>query len=168
MIKKILLVVLALGVLFLGNLYADRVYEIETSYGTEKVVVPEGYSDLDVLLEVSKAYYEQNKDLEEVQETLESLKKTSEDYVTEISNLKVKYEDLIGDYEVLVKRLEIKNSLDAVKGIIGVNYSPYKGQLGLGVSVGALLFNRITATLSASYFSYDSSLGVSLGIGVLF
>lgn len=165
--KKVIFIVL-IAILGCFSLLASTTYEIDTKYGKEKVVIPDGYTEKDVLLEVAKAYYEQNHDMKDIQSQLDSLTETAESYIEENASLRAKYQDLIQDYDVLIKRLEQKAKLGWLKGFVGANYSKQKGYDGVGLSVGALLFNKVLLNSSVSYLTKDSSLLFSLGIGVLF
>lgn len=163
--RKIVLIVLM--ALLYTPVFSDITYEINTKYGKEQVVIPDGYTEKDVLLKLAEAYYEQDHDIKELEEEITNLIKASEDYISENKSLRLKYEDLIKDYDVLVNRLNLRNNLNWFKGYIGVQYSPYKGQPGLGATIGSLLFNKVFISATANYYVADSTLGFSIGAGIL-
>ena len=147
---------------------AETVYTIDTEYGQEQVVVPDGYTDTDVLLIVAKAYYEQTHEIEELKSQIENLTESSDNYISENKALRLKYDDLIKDYDVLVKRLEQRNMLSWIKGYAGLMYSPYKDNPGIGLDAGVLLFSTVLVKASANYFMSDGSLCIGIGAGFLF
>lgn len=165
--KLILITLLMLGVLC--SLMAETVYTIDTDYGQEQVIIPDGYTDTEVLLKIAKAYYELNRDYKDLRTETEELTLASETYIKDNQILRAKYQDLILDYEVLVKKLEQKNLLNWLKGYAGIRYTPsFKDKPGFGLSLGALVFNKILISASADYFMFDNTASLSIGAGLFF
>ena len=108
---KRIIILLFIILLSASSIMADTVYEIDTEYGKEKVVIPDGYTEKDVLLKVAKAYYELNHDAEILKNQLQETTESCESYLSENKSLREKYNDLITDYDVLIKKLDLRNSL---------------------------------------------------------
>jgi len=67
--------------IFSFNTLAAESYLISTSKETDvKVSIPEGYTELEAFLEMSKLYLEERYDHQELLDSIEGLKETVEDY----------------------------------------------------------------------------------------
>ncbi len=166
--KKIVLMMLMIISMVSMPLMSDTVYDIDTSYGREQVVIPDGYTEKDVLLVVSRAYYEQTRDLESLREINRELVSESESYISENRELRKKYDLLLENYGTLVEKMSARRRQDVIKAYVGGQYSHYRGRPGGGLSAGAVLFDRLVFTSSVDYLSYGNGLCVSAGVGFMF
>ena len=149
--KKIL--IFAILLLFSAALFADTVYEIETSKGIQKVVVPEGYTELEVLLEVSKAYYELSYDFDELTEKAETLTKDVETYIQENQKLRTEYQQLDSDYQAIVEKLTKTSKPTIFKGLVGAGVGYYQTNIYPVLNLGAELFERFSLVTSLGFLN---------------
>lgn len=140
---------------------ADTVYEIDTKYGKEQVVIPEGYTEKDVLLIVAKNYYELNYEHTELEESVEKLNSTIETYIEQNRELRNKYTDILVKYDNLVKEIESYGRLSNFKGYLGGSFTyDFKETYGFGITAGMFLFNKTLISIS---INSPFTVGVSVG-----
>ena len=96
--------------------FADTIYEIDTKYGKEQVVIPDGYTAEEVLLIVAKNYYELNHEHTELEESVEKLNATIDNYIEQNRELRERYNALIVKYDNLIKEIESYGRLSNFKG----------------------------------------------------
>lgn len=119
-------------------------YEVETKYGVRDVVIPEGHSELQVLLTLAQYYYELDHEyndlthrVKELLSEIDEYKSVVSKYSDEMSELDTKYKKLIKDYDTLLKAEN-----PAIRFLAGVN-----AELdSIGVGVGIQLLDKIQVT----------------------
>ena len=144
-----------------GCLWADTIYEIDTKYGKEQVVIPDGYTAEEVLLIVAKNYYELNHEHEELIIKAEELDKSVNSYIEANRELRDKYLKILADYDNLVKEVESYGKWSNFKGFVSgsVTYD-FKETYGFGISAGMFLFNKTLLTVGVNF---PFSIGVGVG-----
>jgi len=154
-------------------LYASTTYEIETKYGTRKLVIPDGYTEQEALLIIAKSYYEQNEEYKELQNKVEGLTDSVEEYVVENQTLREEYDDLLNTYDILIKKYKALSSTKWLKGYLGgeIDFASNMNVDGFQFKVGGLLFEKALITGGVSYstgINFKESFGLSLGVGFVF
>lgn len=141
--------------------FADTTYEIDTKYGKEQVVIPDGYTAEEVLLIVAKNYYELNYEHTELEKSVEGLNATINDYIEQNRSLREKYNSILVKYDNLVKEIESYGRWSNFKGFVSgsVTYN-FKDTYGFGISAGMFLFNKTLLTIGVNF---PFSLGVGVG-----
>lgn len=162
--KKILTVIILL--LFSTVLFATTTYKIETSKGTQEVIIPDGYTEKDVLLEVAKAYYELSYDFDEITEKVETLTKDVETYIQENQKLRSEYDQLDSDYKTLVEKLTKTSKPTIFKGLVGAGVGYYQTSIYPVLNLGAELFERFSLVSSLGFL--NNYILVHVGINVTF
>lgn len=168
--KKVLLVCLILFITF--GLFATS-YTVETKYGEKEVVVPEGYSELDVLLIIAKNYYELYEESQELQDKVTELNGSINSYVSENQTLRTNYTNLTELYSDLIAKYEVLSKVDVLKGYVGggLKYSYNTTMAGFNVELGAFLFEKV---LLKANFGFDfnayivDTFELGIGFGFLF
>lgn len=141
--------------------FADTVYEIDTKYGKEQVIIPDGYTEKDVLLIIAKNYYELNYEHTELEESVEKLNTTIETYIEQNKDLRDKYSNLIIKYDDLVKEIESYGKWSNFQGFVGGSFTyDFKDTYGFGVTAGMFLFNKTLISISVNS---PFTVGVSVG-----
>lgn len=158
--KKLLILLLV----FLSCLpvFADTVYEIETSHGIQQVVIPDGYTAVDVLLKISQAYYELNWDYEELSEKAAQLSEDIKSYIEENNQLQADYKALTADYELLVAELKRLSKLTPVSGIIGLGFGYYEAKVYPSLSLGVELYERFSLITSIHLINLKPAIGIGV------
>lgn len=169
---KRLLIVFCITLVMLFSIFPTT-YTIDTKYGEREVVVPDGYTDKDVLLAIAKKYYEQTEDFDALQTKAEELTQQVDQYVSENQNLRNEYNDLFSLYERLVSKYQTLNSLDWLKGYAGgeISYSIDNSISGFQLDIGALLFKNFLMKTGLGFSfgqSVSESLTLSIGFGYFF
>ena len=138
--------------------------DIDTKYGKEQVVIPDGYTAEEVLLIVAKNYYELNHEHEELLIKAEELNNSLAEYVELNKSLREKYDALILDYDSLVKKVESYGRWSNFKGFVNgsVTYN-FKDTYGFGISAGMFLFNKTLLTIGVN-FPFSIVVGVGFVI----
>lgn len=163
--KKFLLVCILLFITF--GIFAET-YTVETKYGEKEVVVPEGYSELDVLLIIAKNYYELHEENKDLQDKVTKLKGSIDSYVMENQTLRAEYTSLYELYTDLVAKYQALSKVDVLKGYVGggLKYSYNTTMAGFNIELGAFLFEK---TLLKANFGFDFNAYIvdtfELGIG---
>lgn len=161
MMKKIILILCIL--LLVAPLCAETTYTIDTEYGEKTVVIPDGYTEKDVLLVLAKNYYELNEEDKILKEKVDSLTTQVSSYMEENKHLRQSNTTLQEKYDSLVKKQETLNSMGFVRGFT-VGYLSFVRQVTSGgVDVGVILGDSFIIKGS---FSYPTLF--SVGIGFVF
>ena len=100
-------------------LFASTIYTVETDRGPQEVVIPDGYSELDVLLLLAKNYYNLSYEHDELLEKTEQLNTTLAEYMSANDQLNSQYKKVIADYEDLVTKYKQLSQTTPLKGLIG-------------------------------------------------
>lgn len=169
---KRLLMIVSITLVVLFSVFPTT-YTIDTKYGEREVVVPDGYTDKDVLLIVAKNYYEQTEDFTALQTKAEELTQQVDQYVSENQKLRDEYNDLFSLYERLVSKYQTLNSINWLKGYIGgeIGYSIDQKVSGFQIDLGGVLFEDylIKAGLGFNFnSSIRDSFTLSIGFGYVF
>ena len=164
MLRKVLIMTLLMLLVGSFSVWADTTYEIETKYGVEQVIIPDGYTAEEVLLIVAKNYYELNHEHEELLTEVESLNASVKEYIEANRELREKYLKTLNDYDTLVKDLEKYNKWSNFQGFVGgaINYD-FKDTYGFGIKAGMFLFNKTLMTIGVSF-----PFSVEVGVGFVF
>lgn len=166
---KRLAVILLLIVFFIGLSYAQTVYQVETASGTKEVVIPDGMTELDVLLYLAGQYYDLSDDYDLLEAKAETLSDAVKDYVAANRELRVQYNQLLSDYQDLDSTYRKLLSIGNYKAVLGLG-ARFSGDLtmdGVDVRVGVLLMQRIGLTTSLGMslmkpYRFVYGLGVSI------
>lgn len=159
--KKIFILLLLL--LTLIPLYSETVYNVETAYGNKTVVIPDGYTDKEVLLIIAKSYYELNEEQKQLTEEYENLKSLLSEYKDINTSLRNLNSELQNNYDSLIKKLETLNSMGIVKGLVGGHLSFFNNVSGGGLDLGIILFDTYMLNVGVNY-----PLSFSVGVSILF
>ena len=100
-------------------LFASTTYTVDTTHGPQEVVIPDGYSELDVLLILAQNYYNLSYEHDELLEKAEHLTQTVDKYITEFNKLQDQYKKVIADYKDLVAKYKELSQVKPLKGLIG-------------------------------------------------
>ena len=161
MMKKIILILCIL--LSVAPLCAETTYIVDTEYGEKTVVIPDGYTEKDVLLVIAKNYYELNEEDKILKEKVDSLTTQVSSYMEENKHLRQSNSTLQEKYDSLVKKQESLNSMGFIRGFT-VGYLSFVRQVTSGgVDVGVILGDSFIIKGS---FSYPTLF--SVGIGFVF
>lgn len=159
--KKILILLLLF--LTLAPIYSETTYTVETAYGDKTVIVPDGYTEKDVLLIIAKAYYELNEEQKQLTTEYENLKTQLNEYKETNSSLRNLNSELQNNYDSLVKKLETLNSMGVIKGLVGGHLSFFDRVFGGGLDLGLIILDTYMVNISVNY-----PLTFSIGLGILF
>lgn len=147
--------------------FADTVYTIDTDYGEKTVVIPDGYTEKDVLLIIAKNYYELNEEDKQLKEKINELNIQVTEYITENQSLREKNTSLTENYSQLLKKYETLNSMGFIRGFVVGGLSYTIGQNSKvssgGVDVGLILGDSFIFKCGINY-----PWRVDFGIGVVF
>ena len=162
--KTVLIIFLIFVSIF--TCFSQEIYNIPTSHGEQQVVIPDGYTALDVLLTLAKSYYELSWDYDELTETVEELTADLEAYILENQELRTKYQDLISDYQLLTSKLEQLSKTTVIRALggVGLAYSP--GIFSPSLYIGAEFFERFSLMTSLGFL--DNKLMIGLTATILF
>lgn len=152
--KYYLIILFILLFVFLGifSVYADSVYNIDTKYGVKQVVVPTGATDLEVLKLLAKNYYELSYEHDVLLEDYKKATSDTNDYITENQKLRLRYDDLIQDYELLSKKYGSLFKSKYFKSYISVNAGFDDNKLSSGgISLGVIMNDKVTIGCGLQY-----------------
>lgn len=142
-----------------SNLFASS-YKIETSRGPQTVEIPEGYTELEAFLEMSKLYLEERFDHEDLLSSVENLKTSYEQVKQEKSDLDNLYKDAIKDRDELSDLLSKESRPKFISPSIGIsgttNYT-------FSMDAGIILLEKIQISTILS----GDPLAIGLRIGVI-
>ena len=165
MMKKIIILLITL--MFIVPCFADTTYTIDTDYGEKTVVVPDGYTDKDVLLIITKNYYELNEEDKQLKEKITELNTQVTDYISENQSLREKNTTLTENYAQLLKKYETLNSMGFIRGFVGGGLSYTVGQNSKvssgGLNAGIIIGDSFMFSCGVNY-----PWRVDFGIGVVF
>lgn len=149
--------------LIIMPVYSVTTYTIETAYGDKTVVVPDGYTDKDVLLIVAKSYYELNEEQKQLTSEYETLKTQLSEYININTSLREINSELQNNYDTVVRKLETLNSMGMVKGLVGGHLSFFDKVSSGGLDIGIIFSDTYIINASVNY-----PLTFSIGFGILF
>lgn len=151
-------------------LFASTTYYVDTNKGKQPVVIPDGSTELDVLLKVAAAYYNLNDDYESLQTKVEDLTSSIEEYVAENKQLRTKYDDLIKDYDLVIKKYQQLSSTKLLQGIVGTSIT-FGDSFSFDVftlQAGALILEKIGVTASVGYSNMSKKILFGVSAQILF
>lgn len=166
---KIIIGVIIFSIAFssYGILYADQTYQVETSIGTKTVVVPDGMSELDVLLYLAKFYYELDNEYQSLLISSKELAKNVETYIAENKSLREKCDELVAKYQILTKDYEELAKVNPLQGLFGLEIT-LRDNINirdLSGLFGGLLWERVGVYMKVGV-DFDTQ-KVSSGLGAL-
>ena len=165
MMKKIILILCML--LSVAPICAETTYTIDTEYGEKTVVIPDGYTEKDVLLVIAKNYYELNEEDKILKEKVDSLTTQVTEYVSENKVLREKNMRLQNSYSQLLDKYKSLNSMGFVKGFITGNLSytvgQYSGIASGGADIGIIIGDSFMLKSGVCY-----PWQVTFGVGIVF
>ena len=166
--KRIIIIAVVM-ICALACTFADKVYEIETKYGTRTVVVPEGYTEEDVMLILAKNYYELDYEYKELSESAKKLVSDVESYMEENKKLREDYDNLISDYDILVEKLDILSKKDKISCFTMANALIDKDFkfFGMSMDLGICVYEAFLLKVNLNY-GFNDSIGFGVGFGYLF
>ena len=138
-------------------------YVIETSRGEQTVVIPDGYTEEQAFLEMSKLYLEERFDHEELLGQTENLLASIENYKSEVQNYMEKNTLLVKENDELValykklSRVRLVTPRLALRG----GFSLDTEEPLIGVSAGVEVLEKLTIMTEVSY---PLSLGLQIGV----
>lgn len=136
--------------LLISILCYPQEFQIETSQGTKTLIIPEGKTVEEVLVEIAELYWKERYDLEALQEDHLELIQKIEQYKNSINELEQKVQSLIRDQDDLINLYEKKERRSNFKFIpllgVGFNNKDLSGKLGIGL----FLFDKILVQLELS------------------
>ena len=144
-------------VLFTGSVFAAE-YQISTSKGEQRIVIPEGVSELEAFLEMSRLYLEERFDHEDLLTSVDSLEKTIERYRKENVELLDLYRDANKEKEELSDLYKTKSRVKTILPSFGMAYS-FSNQFDF--DFGVLLFEKFQVS---TVISYPFEMGLRVGI----
>lgn len=147
-------------------LFAETVYTVETSRGEQKVVIPDGYTEKDVLLIIAQKYYELNYSFEDLTEKTNKLTADVEEYIEENKKLRDNYDTVIANYSTVVTKLESLSKTTFLKGLAGAGIKYVDKSFLAEIHLGAELFERLSIITSVGVL--NSALTVGLNFMVSF
>lgn len=142
--------------------FADTIYEIETSHGPQQIVIPDGYTDKDVLLIIAKAYYELSWDFDELTEKSQKLAEDVEVYLEENKKLQVQYEELTLSYQELVDKMSELTKRTPVAAIAGLGFGYYSKEPYFSVNLGVELFEKFSLITSLHLIDMQPAIGIGV------
>lgn len=161
MLRKMIVATLLLLLVGSFSVWAETTYEIETKYGVEQLIIPDGYTVEDVLLIVAKNYYELDHEHDELLSKVDSLESSVKDYIEMNRKLREEYAKIIVDYDKLIKDLEGYARLSNFQGFVGAGGTyDFKKNFGLELELGMLLFNKFLLSVEVNF---PFTLGLSVG-----
>lgn len=165
--KKILAIFILI-VYTLFAIYAQTVYTVETNSGTQEVVIPDGMTELDVLLYLAQSYYNLYDEHEVLKGKTEALTSTIEGYVDSNRELRVQYNEILSKYSLLETSYKSLNSSLKYRGLFGVglNFTDNLLFSDVRVDFGVLLFQKV-GVLSNLGITLQNPCKVTYGIGVV-
>lgn len=161
--KKLIILLFVILSLSATSLYADTIYTIDTDYGEKTVVIPDGYTEKDVLLTIAKNYYELNEEDKQLKEKVNELNTQVTEYISENKSLREKNATLTENYSQLLGKYRTLNSMGFVRGF-AVGYLSFVRQVTSGgIDIGVILGDSFIIKGS---FSYPTLF--SVGVGFVF
>lgn len=142
--------------------FADTIYEIETSRGIQQVVVPDGYTEKDVMLTIAKAYYELNWDFEDLTAKSQVLIEDLNKYIADNKQLRSDYDILRSQYEELILKFEQLSRLTPLAGIAGVGFGYYKDTVYPSINIGVELYERFSLITSIHLIDLQPAIGIGI------
>lgn len=161
MIRKIFLFIVLFLISFLSF---TQSFEIETSKGIVKLVVPENLSIEEAYQQIAQMYLEERYDLQESLDIIDSLNKEIDEYIEKVSDYIEKVDNLNLEKDELIKLLEEKNKPKFISPFLliggGVeDINPYS--LFVDIQAGIILFERWTLT---TILEFPFRIGIGGGI----
>lgn len=156
-LKTFFLICSILLTLSLGSIYSTE-YTIETSRGPQLVVIPEGTSELEAFLRMSKLYLEERFDHEDLLESIDPLKKSIETYKDNYEKLDSLYKTAIKDRDDLLDLLKEKNKIKIVKPSFGISATLNET---FSFDAGIILLEKVQVS---TILSYPYSIGIRIGV----
>lgn len=144
-------------------LFADTVYTIDTDYGEKTVVVPDGYTETDVLLAIAKSYYELNEEDKILKDKIDTLTTQVSTYVDENKFLRERNSLLQENYNQLVQKQKTQNSMGFVRGFATGHLSFVREVTGGGLDVGVIFGDSLIIKVGVEY-----PLEFNVGVGFVF
>lgn len=166
--KLIIAFVLLLAVCM--PIFSSTIYEVETKSGTQQVIIPDGYTEKDVLLILAKAYYDLNTDYDKLAENVKDLSTQVETYIAKNQELRQEYDKLIDLNQQLTEKLETKAKLVLLRPLFGggVGYDPLNKSIAPSIIAGAELLEKLQVfTMVQGIIGKQFVPVVSLGVTVL-
>ena len=166
--KKIIIIIL-IALVSLCGLFADKAYEIETKYGIKTVIVPDGYTEEDVLLIIAKNYYELDYEYKELQKTVINLTESDNQYIEANKKLISDYEKLKSDYEILTDKLSVLSKTTTLYcfSFANILFDFESVISGACIEFGLVIKETFMIKTGISY-TMATKLGLSLGVGYMF
>lgn len=166
--KKIFLIVLIMLV-SLCSLFADKAYEIETKYGVKTLIIPDGYTEEEVLLIIAKNYYELDYEYKELQEAVLNLTESANQYIETNKELRSDYEKLKSDYEILVEKLSKLSKTTTLYcfSFANILFDFQSVISGASIDFGLVIKETFMIKTGISY-TMATKIGLSLGLGYMF
>lgn len=160
LISKILIV--TIFVLFSSSLYASDYY-IDTSRGPQIASIPEGMSELDAFLAVSKLYIEERWDHETLLEDSKKLVNSIEEYKESNKRLETLYKEALAREKEITDLYKEKSKIRLLspEAIVGSSFNIETQSLDFDILFGAELFEKIKLY---THVSYPISIGLSVGV----
>lgn len=159
--KKILLFLIVLLLAF--NLPSKTTYKIQIDENrTEEVIIPDGMSETDVLLELAYHYYILNDNYNELKTSSEKLTTSVENYISENEILREENNNLIQKYDHLIEDYTITSKTKVIKGLLGadIQFSQESKLEDAFFNIGIILwekisiYSRLGITVSSQKFVY--------------
>lgn len=158
--RKILFIVLMIA-FFLAPAFSEE-WVISTSQGDKTLVIPEGMTIEEAYQKMAQLYWEERYDREELQDTVATLTKSAEGYISKIEDLETSNDSLLSDYEELVSLYEEKTKVPWVKGVIGADMGyAFDNSMTATLWGGVLLKERV---LAEAGIRYPWALTIKLGV----
>lgn len=168
---KVLSILIVGAVCAIGPVHASTTYEVETDQGIQQVVIPDGMSEIDVLLYLAKSYYNLYYDYEELKSQADTLTNQVSSYISSNQELRVKYEDLLSSYEELSSLYKKSLKPQTLKASIGANID-FNLPLNLSrvnLTAGAFLFEKFNIFAIVGYNIIEPhSLNYGIGFEIIF
>ena len=165
--KKLTSLILSLMIIF--PLYASATYYVNTNKGEQPVVIPDNSTEHDVLLTLAASYYNLNDDYENLKTKVDDLTTSLNSYIEENKQLRSKYDSLIVDYDLTIKKYQQLYNTKFFKGIAGVSTTFGNSSIDTAsIQLGALFLEKIGATASIGYSNNSKNLLFGFGLTYIF
>jgi hypothetical protein len=150
-------------------LCASTTYYVSTNRGEQPVVIPDNSTEHDVLLALASSYYNLNDDYENLKVKINDLTTSLNSYIEENKQLRSKYDSLIVDYDLMIKKYQQLYSTEFFKGIAGVSTTFDNSSIDTAsIQLGALFLEKIGATASIGYSNTSKNLLFGFGLTYIF
>lgn len=156
-------IIILLIVFSFSNLYAKDYY-VDTSRGPQKVVIPEGVSEIDAFLTVSRLYLEERWDHEDLINDTDNLLKEIEEYKKSNDSLELLYKEAIEKGKEISDLYKEKSRTKLVSPelVLGSSYVFKEGTILMNLMIGAEFFEKFKVYTNIGFpFSVGLSIGVS-------